>query len=267
VSGDTNAQTDAFLAKAPDFKPKRVSLPGNRQANADTTHVAVSGDCSRTAFVTGGKLHVRTTTTRAIAHSGTAADPAYDTGDTNSLVFGAKGGVYLLADGATRPTRLANGGRNPGYIDRRRLGERQRWVVYEIDRGGYSQIAYRRVGGGEQIATTWRGELGNGDSHDPSIFNSGFNMAFSTEASNLPIKASGQTGDRNGVRDAYFYTRTDKFDPPVTILESVNSSTVQLTTGAHNVSTSQYRNYVLFDSSGNDPSAPPQVYMRYLGGI
>jgi hypothetical protein len=268
VSGDTNGQTDAFLAKAPNFTPKRVSLPSGRQSSSDTTHVAVSGDCSETAFVTGGKLFVREgSSTKQISTRSKPADPAYDVGDTNSLVFGAKGGVYLLADGASKPSRVAKGGRNPGYINRRRSGKFERWVIYEIDKGGFSQIAYRKIGGGEQMATTWRGDLGNGDSRDPSIFNSGFNMAFSTDASNLPIKSSGQTGDRNGARDAYFYTRTDKFDPPVTIVESVDSSNDQFTTGGDNVSTSYYRNYVVFDSSANDPSAPPQVWLRYLGGI
>ncbi len=268
VSGDTNGQTDAFLAKAPKFVPKRVSLPSNRQSSSDTTYVAVSGDCSQTAFVTGGKLFVRKgSSTKQLSTKSNPADPAYDVGDTNSLVYGASGGVYLLAEGASKPSRLAKGARNPGYINRRRSGKFERWVIYEIAKGGFSQIAYRKVGGGEQIATTWRGDLGNGDSSDPSIFNSGFNMAFSTDASNLPIKSSGQTGDRNGARDAYFYTRTDKFDPPVTIVESVDSSNDQFRSGGDNVSTSYYRNYVVFDSSANDPAAPPQVWLRYLGGI
>jgi hypothetical protein len=268
VSGDTNGQTDAFLAKAPSFTPTRVSLPSNKQSSSDTTHVAVSGDCSRTAFVTGDKLYVRAgKSTKQIATKSKPADPAYDVGDTNSLAFGASGGVYLLADGASKPTRIAKGGRNPAYINRRRSGRQERWVIYEIDKGGFTQIAYRKLGGGEQIATTWRGDLGNGDSRDPSIFNSGFNMAFSTEASNLPIKSTGETGDRNGVRDAYFYTRTEKFNPPVTILETVDSSNAPFRAGGDNVSTSYYRNYVVFDSAGNDVGGAPQVYLRYLGGI
>jgi hypothetical protein len=92
-------------------------------------------------------------------------------------------------------------------------------------------------------------------------------MAFTSDASNLPIKSSGQLGDRNALRDAYFYTRTDKFDPPVTILESVDSDNDPFSMGAANVSTAYYRNYVVFDSSANSVVAPAQVYMRYLGGI
>jgi hypothetical protein len=268
VRGDTNKKTDAFLAKAPDFLPKRVSLPYNRQSSANTTHVAVSGDCSEVAFVAGGKLFIRKgSATRRISTKSNPADPAYDSGDTNSLVYGASGGAYLLADGSSRPTRVAKGASNPAYINRRRLGKPERWVTYEIEKGGFTQIAYRRIGGGERIATTWAGQLGNGDSRDPAVFNSGFNMSFTTTASNLSIKSSGQIGDRNGARDAYFFTRTDKFDPPVTILESVGNNTRPMSTGAQNVTTSYYRNYALFDSSGDDPTAPPQVYLRYLGGI
>jgi hypothetical protein len=268
VSGDTNKQTDAFLAKATKFTPVRVSLPGNRQSSADTTQVAVSGDCSRVAFVTGGKLYVRTgSTTRRISTKSNPADPMFDSGDTNALVFGAAGDVYLLNEGSTRPSRIVKGGRNPAYINRRRLGKPERWVVYEKDSGGFSQIAYRRLGGGESFATRWGGNVGNGDSRDPTIFNSGFNMAFSSDASNLPIKSSGALGDRNGLRDAYFFTRTDKFDPPVTILESVDSSTGQLRAGSQNVSTSYYRNYVVFDSAGDNVGGVPQIYLRYLGGI
>jgi hypothetical protein len=218
--------------------------------------------------VNGSKLYVRTgSTTRRIATKSKPADPRYDSGDTNALVFGALGGVYLLGEGRTKPARIVKGGRNPAYINRRRQGRAERWVVYERDSGGYSQIAYRPVGGGERLATTWGGAAGNGDSRDPTIFNSGFNMAFSSDASNLPIKSSGQLGDRNGRRDAYLFTRTEKFDPPVTILESVDSSTVPLRAGADNVSTSYYRNYVVFDSAANDLGGAPQIYLRYLGGI
>ena len=92
-------------------------------------------------------------------------------------------------------------------------------------------------------------------------------MAFVSDASNLPTKTSGVTADRNGVRDAYFFTRSPNVDFPVSILESVDSDNDPLLTGSRNMSTSYYRNYVVFDSSANDPSALPQVYMRYLGGI
>jgi hypothetical protein len=264
VSGDTNKATDAFVAKAPKFTPVRVSLPKDKQAGGPTTKVAISGDCSRAAFVTGGKLYVRKgSSTEKIATAKKPADPQYDSGDTNDLVFGASGGVYLLAEGASKPALLVKGARNPAYINRKRQGKIRRYLVYETDRGGYSQIGYRPVGGGERIITAWKGDSGNGDSREPTIFNSGFNVAFASDASNIPTKTNGQLGDRNGLRDAYFWTDTQD----VSILESVDSDNDPLRTGSQNVSTSYYRNYVVFDSSANDPTARPQIYMRYLGGI
>ena len=263
VSGDTNGQTDAFLARAPDFVPKRVSLPANRQARAGTTHVAVSGDCSRVAFVTGGRLYERASSRTRRVIKGHASDPDYDSGDTNALVFGARGDVYLVAQGTTTPRRVVRGGRNPAYINRRRLGKIRRYLVYEVDRGGHSQIGYRAVGGGERIITSFGDSLGNGDSSEPTIFNSGFNAAFVSDASNLATKTSRVRTDRNGVRDAYFWTDTHD----VTILESVDSSSTQLLGGAANMSTSYYRNYVVFDSPGGSVFGTPHVYLRYLGGI
>jgi hypothetical protein len=268
VSGDTNRKTDAFLAQAPNFVPKRVSLPKNKQSKTNTTHVAVAGDCSEVAFVTDGALYARKgKITRRIDVKGAEADPSYDTGDTTSLVFGASGGVYLLAEGASKPTRVAKGGRNPAYIQRRRQGKVLRSVIYEINKGGFSQIGLRAIGGGERIISSWDGDVGNGDSREPSIFNSGFNAAFVSDASNLPIKSSGALGDRNGLRDAYFWSGSPNVPRPVTILESVDSDNDPLPTGAEHVSTSYYRNYVVFDSAGNRTGATPQIWMRYLGGI
>ena len=264
VRGDTNGQTDAFLAKAPKFKPVRVSLPGNAQSSDDTTQVAVSGDCSRVAFVTGNRLYVRTgSSTKRISTKSKPADPQFDSGDTNALAFGASGGVYLLAPGKTKAKRLVKGGRNPAYIQRRRQGRIGRYVVYETDRGGFSQIVHRKLGGGSRTITARRGKVGNGDSREPTIFNSGFNVAFVSDASNLSTKTNGEAGDRNGRRDAYFWTDTRK----VTALESVNSSGDQMAAGSQNVSTSYYRNYVVFDSAGNNANGAPQIYLRYLGGI
>ena len=247
VSGDTNGVTDAFLAKAPSFKPARISLPSNKQSGDATTAVAVSNDCSRTAFVTGGKLYVRGSSTKALKTSGTPADPEFATDETNDLVFGAKGGVYLSEGASRSPKLVAKGGSNPSYVNRKRGGSRVRMVVYEKKKGGHAQIAYRRIGGGEKYAT----RNGNGDSRDPTIFNSGFNIGFESDASNL-------VSDRNGATDAYFFTSTKG----MTINESGD-----FRTGGQRPSTSYYRNYVVFDSSGNDRSKDPQVYLKYLGGI
>ena len=268
VAGDTNSVTDAFLAKAPQFVPKRISLPKDKQAKSASTHVAVSGDCSRVAFVAGGKLYERVgSSTKRVNAKGPEADPQYDSGDTNSLVFGASDGVYLLAEGSSKAVRVAANARNPAYINRRRLGQVRRFLVYETGRGATMQIGYRKLGGGETLVSSYDGDAGDGHSRDPKIFNSGFNVAFESDASNLPIKSSGQRGDRNGLTDAYFWSNSPNVAQPVTILESVDSDNDPLSTGGRNISTSQYRNYVLFESSANNLFAPPQIYLRYLGGI
>jgi hypothetical protein len=107
------------------------------------------------------------------------------------------------------------------------------------------------------------GSLGDGESRDPTIANSGFFVSFVTDASNLAIKSSGVTGDRNGQRDAYIWT--DASD--VTILESVSNSGDPLGAGAASASTSYYRNYVVFESAGDNAGGRTHIYLRYLGGI
>jgi hypothetical protein len=259
VAGDTNGQTDAFLAKAPSFVPRRVSLPGNKQSAADTIQVAVSGDCSRTAFVTGDKLYVRTgSKTKQLATASSPRDPSFAAFESNHLVFGAKGGVYLSQNASGKPRRVAKGA-NPAYDHARR----RKVVAYEKSRGGHRQIAFRNLGGGEQYASSYRGTVGNRDSRDPIVVNTGFFVGFESDATNLPTKSSGIKEDRNGRTDAYLFTGSRK----VTILESVNSSNDPFSAGAHNPSFAYYRNYVVFDSSANDAGDPPQIYLRYLGGI
>ena len=259
AAADTNGVTDAFLARAPGFAPRRISLPRNRQASAATTAVAVSGDCSRTAFVTGGKLYVRRgSRTRLLRTRARPSDPSFAAGEGNDLVFAARGGVYLSRGGTRRPRRVARGGRNPAYNARGR-----RVVTYERRRGGHVQVAFRDLGRRERIASRSRGALGNGDSHDPTVVNSGYFIGFESDASNLSIKSSGARGDRNRSTDAYLFTDTRE----VTILESVDSSNDPFSTGGRRPSTSYYRNYVVFDSSRNSRRAPAQVFLRYLGGI
>ena len=261
VAGDTNGTTDAFLAKAPGFEPRRVSLPGNKQATGDTTAVAVSGDCSRTAFVTDGQMYVRAgSSTRKLAHSGTASDPSFAAFESNHLVFAAKGGVYMSKNGTSKPSRIVKGGRDPAYDHARR----RKVVAYEKSRGGHVQVAFRELGrGGERIASSYKGKVGNKDSRDPVIVNTGFFVGFESDATNLPIKTSGAKGDKNGRTDAYLFTGTRN----VTALESVDSNNDPFRSGGRRPSTAYYRNYVVFDSSANSTSAPPQVYLRYLGGI
>src|SRR2546423_4416043 len=60
VKGDTNGKVDAFLSQGPGDTLSRISYPGGHQATGDVKAVAVSGDCSHTAFAVGGHLYVRT---------------------------------------------------------------------------------------------------------------------------------------------------------------------------------------------------------------
>jgi hypothetical protein len=261
VPGDTNGKVDAFVSRPIGAPPKRVSLPGGRQSAADTSAVAVSGDCSRIAFVAGDRLYVRTPKrTFAIGSNGTASHPSFAHGLRNDLVFAASGGVYLSRDGTGRPKLVAKGGRQPVYNDLKR-----QVVAYVIDAGGHSQVAYRDLGGPQHLVSQRRGQVGNGDSGQPVIGNAGFYVAFQTEANNLGTNANSFTGDNNGRPDSYLYTDVRK----ITLLESSEQKGVPLAGGGFNPSMSFYANYMVFDSPApmNNPAGEHQIYMRYLGGI
>jgi hypothetical protein len=259
AAGDTNGQVDAFVARiSGSARPRRVSLPGGRQSNAPTTAMAVSGDCKSIAFVTGGKLYVTKNGGRAkqVSAPGTAADPSYSTGLRNDLVFGAAGGVYLAKDSA-HPKLVGRGGRNPAYNDIKR-----QVVAYEKNFGGNTQIAYHDIGKSERVVSAGRG-MGNGDSVNPVIGNSGYYVSFQSAASNLSTN-QGSFGDRNGAVDAYVYTDTRK----LTLAQSVNPDGRILPAGGENPSMSFYDNYIVFDTPSNldQGTGQRQVFMRYVGG-
>jgi hypothetical protein len=261
VAGDTNGKVDAFLSRGPGNSLSRVSLPGNRQSTADTTSVAISGDCSRVAFVTGGKLYDRVgNSTKGIKSRGTASDPSFSTGLRNDLVFAARGGIYLSSNGTSRPRRINRGGRNPVYNDIKR-----RTVAYEIRKGGRTQIGYHDIGKRQKIISRRGGSLGNGNSVNPVIGNSGYYVTFESSASNLSVNASGSPGDSNGRPDVYLYTDTRS----LTLVQSVREKAVPLPGGGQNPSMSFYANYILFDSPAplGSQSGPRQVFMRYLGPV
>jgi hypothetical protein len=258
VSGDTNGQVDAFVKRIHGGAPRRVSKPGGRQSTLPTTAVAVSGNCKAVAFLTGGQLYVSKSGGRArrVRQRGTAADPSFSTGLRNDLVFGARGGVYLAKNGTGRPRLVGRGGRNPAYNDIKR-----QTVAYEKKRGGHWQIAYHDLGKRERIISKGRRRLGNRDSRNPVIGNSGYYVTFETDASNLQTSAAGSHLDHNRQPDVYLYTDTRK----ITIAESVDSSRAVLRGGGKNPGMSFYANYIVFDS-GSSPAAR-QVYMRWLGGL
>ncbi len=255
VSGDGNGRTDAFLVSAPGRAPRRVG-----DAPADATSVAVSGDCSRVSFTAGGQLYtsVRGRPARRVRTRGAASDPSYATGNSNALVYATSRGVWLSANGTSRGRLVARGGRNPVFNDIKR-----RTLAYEKRVRGRTQIGYRDVGRRERIVSRRGRTLGNADSRNPVIGNSGFYVTFESDASNLSMNAGGQTGDGNGRPDSYLFT--DARD--LTTVQSVFQLGEPMQGGGSNPSMSFYANYVVFDSPGEDPNGVPQVYMRWLGGI
>ena len=258
VAGDTNGRVDAFVSRGPGGKPRRVLLPGHRQPAADVTGVAVSGNCSRVAFTSGGQLYVRKgSRTRHVRVPGVASDPAFSTGLRHDLVFAAGRGVYLSKDGTHRPRLIVRGGRNPAYNDIKR-----HVVAYEITRGGTTQIGYKDLGRRPHIISARHGRLGNGPSTNPVIGNSGYYVTFQTRAGNLCTTAGGAATDHNGRGDIYLYTNVRN----ITLAQSVRVKGEPV--GGDNPSMSFYANYIVFDSPAPLGSgASHQVFMRYLGGL
>jgi hypothetical protein len=275
VAGDTNGATDAFVKNLRSGAPRRL-LPGGHQSPQPATAISVSGSCKAVAFVSGGKLYLKRGGGRArmINVPGVAADPSFSSGLRDDLVFAADNGVYLVKQGSSRPRLVAPGGRNPAYNDLKR-----QVLTYEIRAGGAWQIGYKDVGRRQQIISKRGGSLGNRDSRDPVIGNSGYYVTFETDASNLGTNVNKRTIDDNGRPDVYLYTNVRK----LTLVQSVAEKGLPLDDGGQHPSMSYYANYIVFDANvpligpaGNllasllQPSAAlgaPQIYMRYLGPV
>jgi hypothetical protein len=260
VAGDTNGKVDAFLVKKPGGKPRRVSLPKNKQAAEDTTAVDVSGDCSRVAFVTGGKLYVRGSKTKKIRTSTPAADPAFAEGRTNDLVFGAPEGVFLAREGRYRPGLVAAGASNPVFNNIKR-----QVVAYEKPVGGRDQVVFKDLGHGEVVASARRGSLGNGSSSHPVIGNSGYYITFESHADNLGTTSTGRLYDENDAPDVYLYTDVRK----ITLAQSVEEKGIPVEGGGSRPSMSFYANYIVFHATAPLGAfrGQPQIFMRYLGPV
>jgi hypothetical protein len=256
-AGDTNGRVDAFRAPLVGGTPKPVSP----KVDADTTAVAASGDCSRIAMITGAKLYLFDgKVTRLVATDGPASDPSFSTGRNQDLVFATPSGVWLLGESDSKPKLVAAGGSNPAYNDVKR-----QVVTYEKRSGGRTQIMYRDLGKPEHLVSGLKGTPGDGDSRHPVIGNSGYSIAFETDAANLGLNSLGRVGDDNLAADVYLYTDVRK----LTLLESVAEKAVPLPTGGRNPGMNFYNNYMTFDSSAplGAEAGPAQVYMRYLGGV
>jgi hypothetical protein len=259
VSGDTNGRTDAFVSRGPGRAPARVSLPGGSQSDADTTDVAVSGNCKRIAFVTGGKLYVRRG--KKVKKLGKGSDPSWSTGKAaeSDLVYTGSGGVRLSRGGRKRGKLVGPGGSDPAYNNVKR-----KVLAYEQERGGTTQIVVKDLDTGDKVATKAGGDVGNGSSRDPVIGNSGFYVSFESDASNLVTDASGRRNDDNGASDVYLFTDVRN----LTLRESVAADGSGVAGGGSNPSMSFYANYIVFDSpaplGGNGPR---QIFMRWLGAV
>src|SRR3954467_11724868 len=264
VAGDRNGLTDAFVSSVSRGTPKRVSLPHRRESAQPTTQVTVSADCSKVAFVTGGRLYVARARGPVRPHRvrsfGAAADPSFAVGRTNDLVFADRRGAEYVRNGFGRTRLVGRGGRNPAMN-----GVRDRVVAYEKRRGGHWQIAFHKIGSRQRYASIRRGHLGNRDSRNPMIANSGKYVTFETDASNLGVNATGRTGDFNGRPDTYLYTDNRK----LTLVQSVKEKAVPLNGGGRNPSMSFYANYLLFDSPApmNAAEGRHQIFMRYLDPV
>jgi hypothetical protein len=296
VAGDTNGKVDAFVSQRVGSLPKRVSPPG---ATEDTTEVAVSGDCSRIAFVTGGKLYVKTSKkVRQIRAGVPIADPSFSNGFSNDLVFTAPAGVYMSRGGTKKPKLIGPGGRNPAYSDIHKPPPncKRRTFAYERRYRGRWQIVVRVQGQKTRVISRRRASHANGDSRKPVIGNAGCYVTFESDASNLGLNATGRKGDHNQAPDVYLYTAVRR----ITLVQSVRHKAIPTQAGARNPSMSWYANYIVFDSKAplqnqfrlepwqfksmekstsaaqyEDPMPPEQkppadnrqVYMRYLGPV
>jgi hypothetical protein len=295
VDGDTNGRVDAFVSRGPGRLPRRVTPAGTTE---DTTEVAVSQDCSRMAFVTGGRLYVRVgKKVRQVKSYGVAADPSFSNGFTNDLVFTGGRGVYLSRGGTKRPKLLGPGGRNPVYSDIHKPPPncKRRTLAYERRYKGRWQVVARVQGQKTRVISRRRRSHANRDSRNPVIGNAGCYVTFESDATNLGLNATGRKGDHNRVPDVYLYTAVRR----ITLVQSVRDKAIPLAAGGRRPSMSWYANYIVFDSAAplknqsplapwqerslrssqyRDPLPPPQppspppvenrqIYMRYLGPV
>ena len=260
VPGDTNGKVDAFVVRGVGSAPRRVSLPGNRQSNEDTTAVDVSGDCTKTAFVTGGRLYVRGSKTKKLKHTKPAANPAFAEGRTSDIVFDAPEGVFLARQGSYRPSLMAAGARNPVFNNIKR-----QTLSYERPSGGRTQIVYKDLGRSEVVASSRSGSPGNGDSHNPVIGNSGYYITFESHADNLGTTSTKRLYDENDALDVYLYTDVRK----ITLAQSVWEKGIPVRGGGEKPSMSFYANYIVFHANAPITAlrGTDQVWMRYLGPV
>jgi hypothetical protein len=197
---------------------------------------------------------------------GSGTSPSWSTGLNHDLVYAGPSGVYLSKHGERGSKLIARGGSNPAYNDIKR-----RVVAYEKHGNGHTQVFWRCLAGSrdcnrrEHKASARKGTLGNGDSRNPVIGNSGYYITYESDATNLGVNSLKRIGDYNDRPDAYLYTGVRD----ITLVQSVFEKAVPLDGGGYNPSMSFYANYIVFDTPApiGSSDAPHQVYMRYLGPV
>jgi hypothetical protein len=295
--GAAKSTASAYLAEAPDFKPRRVSRSGE-----DVVQVAVSGGCSAVAYTTSnGKLFMRqgAITKQISGTQGAPRDPSFSIGRGPGagvqaaalkrdlkLVFGDKDGVRLSDNGGT--AKLIGAGGSDPTMTELNTGKGLVSVVAMV-RNSDKQIVFGPPGKITKCASCYKGEKGApGGSRGPVVGNAGNAVTYETDARNLQNEPSGDRYENvpigpdavfdNQRADVLLYTDVRK----LTLEEGVKVRYKPPFGGAYRPDQSYYYNYIVFDSpapldteeldprtvqtpQGETVGIQNQVYLRYLG--
>ena len=197
--GDTNGKTDAFVSRVPAATGARLA-PGGRRPTRTPPTVAVSGDCKRIAFVTGGRLYVGTG--KKVKKLGPGSDPSWSTGKAaeSDLVYTGPGGVRLSRGGRKRGKLVGPDGSQPRLQQRQAQGPRLR-------AGARRAHPDRRQGPrhGRAVASKPR-QRGQRQLAQPGDRQLGLLRQLRVRGLQPAHRRLGGAGDDNGASDVYLYT-------------------------------------------------------------
>jgi len=239
VSGDTNANTDAFVRDLLLGTTQRVSVNSSGTQGNDFSggqgHMEISGDGNVVAFIshatnlvpgdTNGVYDVFThnratgiTERVSVDSSGNqsnadsyAARVDYDgtvvgfTTTATNLVPGDTNGfqdsfVHDSVSGTTERVSLSNlGGQLGGASNGSSMSSDGRYVAYSFGSGAY--VRDRVAGATDLVSVDSAGNAGNGSSSAPSLSDDGRFAVFASTATNLVA------GDTNGQSDVFVHER------------------------------------------------------------
>lgn len=243
VGGDDNGVADAFISR------NLSTLRRLEGGSGDVTDVAVSGDCKAVAWLRDGQVYVEERgKVKQLSASG-VTDLSFAVGRSRALVLSNPEGVFLAKK--TYNPRLVVPGASQGVFN----NLKRQTLAYTAPLEGVNQVFSQDLGQEARIASG----PGNGPSHSPSIGNSGYYVAFESDASSLTT-AVGEQGDTNGIPDVYLYTQVRN----ITLGLSVGEGRRILPGGGRQPSMSYYATYTVFVSQ---TATGPQVFMRYLGPV